>query len=308
MRKSFAKLGAVACGMALSLSLVGCGGAPSGGAAQSGDAAEETVEETAEEEVEEEPEEPTEVLETEHLAIEGIYIDDSYVDKDSDQLKMVYVFYTINATDENLEPASTSLSMTINEKNSYQAEHYPGLSKGMSKYYYSSFLEDVYVGDSLEVMSTFKIPKGDLEPGRSITFSHSSIEDASELLASTDIIETMESADALAQKVDPEGYAAEIEKMEEADEETTARVRAALNGYYWSFYVNSSSYKIEFFEPNSFDISVLGLTNSGTYVVRKGYVELVYPDTGPSVEIPYTWKEDGDIDLDVVTGFSVQEG
>lgn len=43
MRKSFAKLGAVACGMALSLSLAGCGGASSGGAAQSGDAAEPSV-------------------------------------------------------------------------------------------------------------------------------------------------------------------------------------------------------------------------------------------------------------------------
>ena len=78
-----------------------------------------------------------------------------------------------------------------------------------------------------------------------------------------------------------------------------------MNGYYWSFYVNSTSYEIEFAAPNSFTVRTsLGTSKSGTYSIRNGFVFCTYPDTGYTVEIPYTLV-DGNLELDVVEGFDV---
>ena len=79
-----------------------------------------------------------------------------------------------------------------------------------------------------------------------------------------------------------------------------------LNGYYWQFYVNNVYYELEFSAENNFELRTgIGTTSSGTYSVKKGYIFCTYPDTGYTVEIPYTIT-DGEIDLDVTSGFDVQ--
>ena len=100
----------------------------------------------------------------------------------------------------------------------------------------------------------------------------------------------------------------ELYKMMEADSETLSKVQNAINGYRWDFYVNSTSYCIEFFEPNYFELSVsaLGIRNSGTYRVTNGYVIITYDSNNYSVEIPYEFGPD-DIELDVVTAFDVSK-
>lgn len=252
--------------------------------------------------------EPTEVTATDTMTIDAICVDDSYVEEEGSPLKMVYLFYTFTAADENLKIDSKYTTMVINETNEYESDHFANKAAACAytdSYYYSSYIEDVYVGSSLKVAATFKIPEGDLAAGRSITLSDSQIPDADQLLLSTDMIQHFSTPEEMAQAVDPDGYAAELANREPADAETTSLVKSQINGYQWTFYVNSTSYSIEFWADNNFQVSALGMSNSGTYTVQNGYVVCTYPGMEDTpVRIPYT-IENGEVDLDVIAGFDV---
>lgn len=272
---------------------------------------EETIESTLDEEGSgnEDAEEAVSITETDYMSIDGIFVDESFVDDESDSLRMVYLFYSATTPGENLRVDSKSAKLTIGEVNTYDSEHYPGVCRYMSSYYYSDYLEDIYVGDSLKVVETFKIPAGDLTEGKALTLEKHQIPDTEKIKLSTDDIVFCESVEAIAEMVDPEGYELEVYNRSAADEGTAAAVQAAINGYYWSAYVNSTSYEIEFYSPNSFEMRVkaLGVANSGTYEVQNGYVVCTYTDTGLVLEIPYSWGAN-DIDLDVVTALDVGKG
>lgn len=288
----------------LALSLTACGGGESSGNA--GTPA--PIPTATPEPTPTEPPEPEKVTETELVTINAICVDDSYQDSDGSPLKMVYLLYTLTAKDTNLQIDSKYTKMTINDSNTYEADHFAdkaAAAKFMPNYYYSSYIEDVYVGTSLQVAATFKIPEGDLAAGRTITLSDTQIPDAEALLLSTDDIQHFSSGEELAAAMDPEGYAQILASREEADAETTSFVKSCLNGYYWSFYVNSISYEIEFWADNNFEVRTALGANSGTYSVRNGYIFCTYPDTGYVVEIPYEIV-DGDVDLDVIAGFDVR--
>ena len=81
-------------------------------------------------EVSEEPEvvetpapDPEKVTETDYMTVEGIYVDESYVDEDKAALKMVYLIYTVQTNAENLSVSSTGLEMTVGGLNAYTFEH-----------------------------------------------------------------------------------------------------------------------------------------------------------------------------------------
>lgn len=68
--------------------------------------------------------------------------------------------------------------MTINGANSYDSDHFANAASAheyMPGYLYTSYITDVYVGSSVNVMATFKIPEGDLAPGRTITLEDTQI-------------------------------------------------------------------------------------------------------------------------------------
>ena len=246
------------------------------------------------------------VTETDYVSIDGIYVDTSYSDSDNASLKMVYVFYTAKTNAENIKISSKSSKIKFDGANEYTSEKYGGVCKYMGSYYYSDYLEEVYVGTELKVVSTFKVPEGELAAGRSISLEPYGIPDAEKLMMATDSIVSCSSEEEIAQAVDPEGYADYQDKYTEADSDTTKKVRSALNGYYWSFYVNSTSYQIEFYSPNKFEtrVKAFGVSNDGTYVVRNGFISCTYDSNGTTVDIPWSWKS-GDIDLDVTTAFDV---
>lgn len=328
MRKWMALVLAVA----MMLSMAACGGETASSAVQESaseavssmveeeSAPAEAVESVAEEPVEEESlvgedeaepvvEEPETVTSTDYMTIDGIFVDESYVDKDSDSIRMVYLFYTLTTPAENLRVDSKSVKLTFGGVNTYESEHYSGTCTYMPSFYYSSYLEDVYVGDTLKVVETIKVPVGELSEGKEITLAKSQVPDIEKIRISTDDIQFCDSLEAIAEIVDPEGYALELYNRTPADAATVSQVKAAINGYYWSAYVNSTSYELEFYEPNSFEMRVkaLGVSNSGTYEVMNGYVMCTYTETGIVLEIPYTWGAN-DIDLDVVAALDVKQG
>ena len=83
------------------------------------------------------------------------------------------------------------------------------------------------------------------------------------------------------------------------------KIRKYVNGYYWDFYVNNLSYRIEF-SKNTYSLSCHGLKTTGKYTICNGYVILTNDSTGAKNYLPYT-LESNDIDLDVITGFDVFE-
>ncbi len=252
--------------------------------------------------------EEKEVLETDHIKIEGLYLDNGYTDKDNDSMKLLYVFYTVSTNDTNLKVCSKNSKITIEDTNTYSSEKYEVASKWIKNYYYSDYIEDVYMGNELKMLATFKMPVAELAAGRNITFSLYGVEDSANLKLTTDLIQTFDSAEAIAEKADPTGYA-EIQDMYlPADDETESKVKKALNGYYWSFYVNSTSYRLEFFSPNKFEIRVPALNHKagGTYEVKKGFICITYTGKDePAVDIPYNWGDDGDIELHCTDAFDV---
>lgn len=250
--------------------------------------------------------EPQSTTETDIVKIDGIYVDDSYVDEESDQLKRVYLFYTLSPDEENLEADSTYTELTINETNTYESEFYPNACSYMNSYYYSSFLEDVFMGSELKVAAVFEIPDADLAADRSITIADYQIPTIENIKLSTNDIVRCASAEEIAQQADPEGYEEALSLREEADAETTERVRNAINGYWYSFIVNNLSYRTEFSAPNYFTTTVSGATSTGTYSVTNGFVMLTNDSNGYVVEVPYTFEGDK-IDLDLPTGYSVYE-
>ena len=93
--------------------------------------------------------------------------------------------------------------------------------------------------------------------------------------------------------------------MKEADSSTKNKIRKYVNGYYWDFYVNNLSYRIEF-SKNTYSLSCHGLETTGKYTICNGYIILTNDSTGAKNYLPYT-LESNDIDLDVITGFDVHE-
>lgn len=252
---------------------------------------------------------PSAVYETETLKIDGLCVDDSYQDEDGTPLKLLYMFYTVNAKDTNCEVDSQFTNMTIGEANEYSSEHFSSIAKATeytSSYYSSSTIKDLYVGESQKIVTVFKVPEGDLVEGKAITFNDDQVPDMEKIRMTTDDIQHFSSPEAIAEAMDPDGYAAEMHARENADEATANTVRSYLNGYQWTFYVNFTTYELEFWEPNNFQLRTsLGTSSDGTYTVKNGYIFCTYPN-GNTVEIPYT-LENGDINLDTIAGFSVYE-
>ena len=263
----------------------------------------ETTLESTEESTEESKEEPKSVMNNGYININGICVDDSYRDKEESPLRTVFLFFTLTANDKNLSIDSTNMQLKIN-LNSYTSEYIPKLCKYTTNYYYSSYLQDVYVGDSVNVVATFKVPEGDLSAGKTITISDHQIPQVGDIYFTTDDIQHFNSNEEIMKTMDSEGYEEIMLLREEADEETTKKAKKLLNGYYWWFYVNNTYYEIEFYAPDEFEVRTNFGSNSGTYSVRNGYIFCTYPSNDATVEIPYTF-ENGEITLDCANAFDV---
>ena len=303
--------------LALLLALLLCGSlAACGGGSQTAEKTEEvqstkSSDKLSDSETEEETEftepVPTAQTKTDHCELERICVDRSYTDKDNSSLKIVYVFYTVSTQNQNLKVSSKLSQLVFDSGNSYSSEHLSKSCTGyMPNYYNSNYIENIYVGQSLKVVSTFLVPDGEFATGELFTVMPNGLPSGETMKFASADVEYFDSPEELAQTVDPEGFAQMEEKHQVADAQTTAQVKNAVNGYQWSFYVNSTSYEIEFFAPNRFEVRVraLNVCNGGTYTVENGFVVCTYDNSDLQVEIPYEMKPD-DIDLKVTDAFDV---
>ncbi|MBE6786782.1 MAG: hypothetical protein E7537_00370 [Ruminococcaceae bacterium] len=252
---------------------------------------------------------PEKVTSNDYVNIDGIYVNNSYKDKESSALKMVYLFLSINAKDKNLKIDSQYTKMKIGESNSYDSVFYKGQCTYAPNYYYSSFIEDLYVGKTNKLVLTFKVPEGDLVAGKEIVFEDTAIP-VDDLRIKTDDIIACKNEKEICQKADPEGYKKESAKHKDADSATVKKVRSLLNGYYYTFYVTAGTsiqtHEIEFFAPNKFEVRTSFGTNGGKYKVKKNYIYITYSKSEHTVKIPYELKGKK-ITLDLDTAFSIYE-
>lgn len=245
-----------------------------------------------------------ETLENDYFKIDGVYLDSNDTTSD-DSLRNLYIFYTYEPKSENLKVSSAAGKLTLGKNYEYTSDTHKDDGKYMPNYYCSSYIEDVYGGSSLKTVSTFEIPPQQLDSVKEITFLPYGVEEDYKITFKASDVQKLDNAEAIAQVADPDGYAAYQTSYQEADEATTNTVRGYLNGFEWDFYVNTTSYQLEFFAPNQFEMRAIGVANDGSYVVRNGYITLTYDSNGYVVDIPYT-IENNDINLDVTKAFDVQ--
>lgn len=246
-----------------------------------------------------------EVLTSKYITIDGLYIDQSKKEEGKD---VVYVFYTLNTGDKNFKIDSKSIGLKINGVNEYTATVNSKYVPRFTDYYYSDFLEEIYVGETYKICTTFEIPSGDLTGGKKIEITSSTYDGVKKLKLTTDTIKTKEEFNQIAEDLNTElyqaQYTAEQDKLATVDTNTINKVRKSINGYYYSFYTtigtSIQSAKLEFSKPNKFKITNAGLSNSGTYDVRKNYIVLKFPN-GNETNIEYEFKNG---DLEIVSDLS----
>ncbi len=260
------------------------------------------------------PEETTAPALPEHVTVDGMFVDTSYVDSDNDQIKLVYIFMTVKSTGKNLSVDSKYAKLAFPSTNTYESTFIKGACKYAPNYYYSSYLEDVVIGTDIKLAFTFKVPMGELAAGSEFTFEDSSFLEE-KITFTTDSIVSCDSKKAVGEKVDAEGAAEVAKKDEPADEATVNKVKEAINGYYFEFYVTVGTkpvkYELEFSAPNNFEIRTYltgsPMGNPGTYEVTNGYIIITYSTNNHSIEIPYEFDEDGEIIAYCADAFNLSE-
>lgn len=243
-----------------------------------------------------------ETLETDGLKIEGVYVNEGYKTKKESSKRLVYVLYEVSSTGTNLKIDAKSLSITFDDKNTYNSARSQSNTKYMPSYYESAYLKEVNVGESLKVVETFEIPEAELTPGKIVTFEKSQIEQFKNLSVRTDSFIKCKDAKEVAKQADPKGYKVEMDARKDADAKTVSKVKKEIDGYQWEFYVNSISFSLEFY-GNKYQLRTnLGSEVNGKYTVKKGYIFLKNDDNGAVTEIPYSF-DNGKFDLDVISAY-----
>lgn len=243
------------------------------------------------------------VTETKQVKLEGLYVDDSYKSETGEDYRLVYVPLEVTANKKALNVSTSGMTMTIGD-HEYEVKFIEDANSFMRsyRYLYSEIdTEEIPTASSQKMLFTFEVHKDDLKKGKEVTFASSDIDDMEKLKVDSGTIKHAESHNAVAKAADPDGYAAEENARQDADAETVEKVRAALNGTY--SYYPSQGLRIEFFAPNSYTMTFGGQSGSGTYEVKNGYITL---DAGAGiVAFPWSWEEDGSIDVDMFNGVSL---
>lgn len=231
------------------------------------------------------------VLTSGDVTIEGVYVNDGYRDSDGSSRRALYLFFNLNPT-QNYN-VDSKMDIIIDEINTYSAETLKGnLLEYAPNYYYSTWLEDVYVGEPMKLAATFLVPEADLIAGKKITIQDDDLFGIEKIVVYTDSIIHVTSDEEVCTAVDSEGCAKIKKGYEMATEERVAEVKEKINKKYWEAYVNPTTYRIEFYE-NKFVLKTPLGENSGEYSIRNDYIFCTYQSNGVTIKIPYELHPEG---------------
>ena len=189
----------------------------------------------------------------------------------------------------------TALTIKINDTNEYKDTIYGRLEQNFRNTGYENLNDGqkVLAGTSMQCIGAFRISKNDLKEDGIIRLTLKGTDSFEE------VFEYFENAKELLKNADNETY----EKAEKVEKEKTAKISASLEkkiyNYlqenYFQWYVSTIRMQIEF-EGKKFKVSSsLGVSNGGTYEIRKQVILLHY-DTGKTNQLPYEFKN-GEVSL-----------
>ncbi len=182
------------------------------------------------------------VYESDDITVDNAVIDDSYEEPDHPSLRRLYAFTTVHPQAESIKSLSSyGPTMTIANGGSSEAcdNAFDSSSslRWCRSYYFDNTTIDVFVGEAAKIAFAFSVPESLLSDGAEITMESTNFEGVGELLILPSDIEHVTDMQEGAQAIDPDGYAAETNALEPADEAAAAQVDALLQGYdHWAYY------------------------------------------------------------------------
>ena len=256
-----------------------------------------------------EPEpEKTSVWSTDDVTIDGVYVNDAYVNEEHPSLKLCYVFTTLHPQSGTYDVSSFGFyQLTVSNEDDSEGSQYESICESdrygawMPSYHYSRTIKEVFAGEELKILFTFEVPETELGEGHVLTFSDDRVTglEGIEILSSD--IKHAESAEAMAQTADPEGYQKQLEMRSPASEDVAAGIMSELDGYEFFASMPGLSAKC-LFSGNTYTMNSLGATVTGSYEVMNGYLVLTNDVNGTQSWVPWERKDDGSLDLDLLGG------
>lgn len=246
----------------------------------------------------------SDAVDNEYFSLDAFCVDDSFQSSTSDSLRQVYLFFTVSAKEENLEVDSRYMYLKINDTNEYESVITTTNKRLFQSYYHSQHIEDLYLGDSIKILTIFQIPEADLAAGRSVALRDSQIPEIGEIKFSTDILQHFDSPEAMAESIDPEGYEKLQYMREEADEETLEEVKSCI-AYGREYFTSTQGFTfgLILYKDNTCKVKIYPISWEGTYSIRNGFI-FCTADSDPdkTLEVPYEVK-DGLVYMDLASCF-----
>lgn len=234
---------------------------------------------------------------TQTLNVDGVYVDTAF--ESSDGKMPIYIFLAVKATEDDISLYSKNVTLTFDDGSSYDSEFFSALNAHQEKYYYSDYVKHLYGGETGYLVLTVRVPMSRLDAAKSFTIEAQQVPDIEKLRIGTKDIVRLEGDEAICSQADPEGYAHNMTLREPAGEERAKAVEENLTGRYWivSIANDTGTCRVSFEENRTFGVTLLGVTNSGTYDIREGYLYCSYDGHTYPLQIPYTLDEYGKVDL-----------
>ena len=187
------------------------------------------------------------ITDSEHLTINGMYVDESSED---DGEKVLYIAMTYKAGDTNGSVSASMFNIKINDTNEYSNEYSQSLKLPYTDYYYDKFVEDVKVGETLNLYAAIKVPVNDLVDSKPIAIIED-IEGVDKLKLSTDMIVFAANKEEICKAIDEAVYnrmkAEEEEKLVPVSSSEAEFVYNYLSGGYFT-YRNSIIGRSDYYE------------------------------------------------------------
>lgn len=252
------------------------------------------------------------VLENGNMTVEGTYIDESYAGSDADEdIKRLYLFTEITATNGTLEISSASFSLNASRDDAtdsltsidviqYDTDGGSALAKLATSYSCTNTITKILPGSSEKLVIPFNVPSFYLQEGTIFSLSDSkSVSD--DITFGFGFIQDAETLESIAQSADSEGYAAAMEAREDASPEVAQDVMNKLDGYEYYQSVGGLMQKY-YFEGNRVIASISGRENPGTYTVKNGYLACTQDSTGWVTWIPWEASDTSQNGIDLEIG------
>lgn len=251
--------------------------------------------------------EPVLPPESSNISDVKLYIDNSYAGEDC----LLYAIYTVTAADKEIEffyytqgesSVGSGATVTLNGLNIYSDLF--SANETLSKPFEITTLHSpsegqiIEAGKSVEFISAFFVSKSDITDGGKLILTLKATHGFEEKEEVDLNITYIESAEALARTISPDGMTAEekaaAEKIEEIDEELAKKIEEALTGS-WAYTVDEVKTEMTFKEGKYTETKTEGdkdpkTTATGSYSIRKKVILVTLKDKS-QVRIPYTYTD-----------------